>query len=136
MNVDRWGSRRGVDALPVPAQQASDREGVAQAVEPGRGCPVGDGEAQVADQPGEYGAGAVTGDAGAPVEREQRRVTGQPPVPGAAGELLADQLADPRTVRDQAGLAEFAALDDKQLAVAVDIAGRRAHASPPRRPSP
>ena len=58
----------------------------------------------------------------APVEGEQRRLRVEPPVGGAALELLVEQLADPGAVRDQAALAELAALDDQQLAFAVEIA--------------
>jgi len=47
----------------------------------------------------------VPGDAGPAVEGEQRRIAGELAVAGAAAQLLAYQLADPRAVRDQAGLA-------------------------------
>ena len=49
----------------------------------------------------------------APVEAEQWGVVAPRAVGAAACELLGDQLADTRTVRDEPGLAELAAPHDQ-----------------------
>lgn len=111
-----------VKPLAIPAQQASDRERVAQAVQPWCGHSGGRREPQRACQLSERSAGGLPGDARVPVEGEQRRVVIKPPASGATLELLVDQRAYPWAVRDQAALAELAALDDQQLAAAINVA--------------
>ena len=56
-----------------------------------------------------------------PVEGEQRCVVVQPHAITSALQLLADQFADARAVRDKPTLAELAALHDEQAAGAVDV---------------
>jgi hypothetical protein len=96
--------RGRVKPLPIPAQQTAHGERVAQAVQPGWRYAGGGCEPERSRQLGERGAGGLPGDAGVPVEGEQRRVLVELPATIAALELLVDQRPDPRAVRNVDGV--------------------------------
>jgi hypothetical protein len=118
--------RRRVDALPIPAQQAAHREGVPQAVKPGRCDAVGDGEGQLGNEPVEDLACGAGVHAAAMVETEQRRIGCCGSLGSSALDLGGEEFADARPVRDEAALAELAAAHDEQLPVGVHVAEAQA----------
>ena len=93
--------RLRVDALPVPAHQASHRERVPQAVKTGRGDAVGDREGELGDEPVERLARGARVHAASAVEAEERVLTS----PAAALGLAGEELAEARPVGDEAALA-------------------------------
>src|ERR1700738_3445028 len=66
-------------------------------------------------------AGGAWMHAPAPVEAEQRRVVADRTIGAATGELLGDQLADARAMRDEPGFAELSAPHHQQIALCVNI---------------
>ena len=131
MQPGRW-----VQPVAIPAQQTSDRKGVPEIVQPRRRNTLGDSEFECGHQVMEHLAGGARMHAAAPVEAEQRRVVAERAVGAAACELLGDQLADARAVRDEAGLAELAAPHDQQIPSRSTSPRRSPQASPARSPSP
>ena len=91
-------------------------------MQPRRRNAVGDREIEFGHQAVEHLAGGARVHAPAPVEAEQRRVVVRARRLLATLELLGDQLADARPVRDEAALAELAAHHDEQLRSRVDVA--------------
>jgi hypothetical protein len=87
-------------------------------VKPGPGDTVWYREAQLTDEPVERLAGTARVHAVLSVEAEQRVVTAA----AAALDLVGEEFADARPVRDKAALAELAAPHDQELSGGVDVA--------------
>ena len=113
--------RSWVEALSIETQQTPDRERVTQAVQHRCGDSGGRREPELEHQTMERHADAARMHGSLAVEGEQRCVVVQQHTVTSALQLLADEFADARAVRDKPTLAELAALDDEQAASAVDV---------------
>src|SRR5450756_2003387 len=115
--------RRRVQALAIPAQQAGDRERMAQIMEPRRCDSLGDSEPEPRDEMVERLAGGTRMHAATPIEGEERGVGRKCRVGGSAPlELLPQERAHARPVGDEPALAELAAADDEEVALDLDVA--------------
>ena len=113
--------RGWVKALSIETQQTPDRERVTQAVHHGWGDAGRRREPEGEHEPMERQADAARMHGSVPVEGEQRCVIVKPHAVTSALQLLGDEFADARAVRNESTLAELAALDEEQAAGAVDV---------------
>lgn len=110
--------RLSVDAVPVPAQQARHREGVAQGMEVWRAHTVGDRKSELDDETVERLACGARVHRTPAVEAEQRVVL----LRATALDVASEELADTRPVRNEAVLAELPTPYDEELALRVHVA--------------
>ena len=110
----------GIDALPIPTQQAPHRERVAQRVQPWGGDAGGDREVELHGESMEHLAWRHRVNAPGAVEAEQRIPAGTCSA-ATPHDVAGQQFTDARPVRDEAALAELAARTTMSLTFGVDI---------------
>ena len=124
----------GIEPLPIPAQQAADREAVAQAVQPRRRNTVGHRQLKRADELAEGLAGGASANAARTVEGKQRLGIDDRPIAVSTLQLLLKQRGDPRSVRNETALAELAGADHQQVTLGVDVAQAQSARFPDAQP--